>query len=710
MDMKEASETVGRMLDEYVFEAKEIESYLRSRGIVRYKSDMVRIMLAAAERRAQFIDLVSRNLLACASRTDEFFELVAVLPEWRGCELEPLRLLYGRDPQTALWLIRRLEATDQDTSIPLSWLYTGAGEKEPGMLLEMIGKRLSPAQKTAWMTAADILYAGQRLPPEAEDFVIHLSKSRTTAVQKCAISFMLGRAQESRRIRDRLCRIAKNGSDEARAALANVHPLKRSGDEFLLKILGLCSKTKNASVRESIALSLVSCAPDHPLECVKILRQWRQDPWFRHRVGRLLEEVGKGDLGKIRRFMESWIRDARGSKTDAGTLPDVLSCVYRKDEMQLMELLEDAGCEDEATQILVVDVLCEFLSGGYKKDRRSVEFCRRAEMVILEIARRRGTNVWPDPELNPFMRVQNLIRQARFPIKTSIADARNNLKRFENLGRIMRPGTLEKMIREVHTLAVWLSNAEPDPEGGAGDRGRPGAMHQEISRAWVSDIDASLRMFGDGQGMSRIRRGLVSRTEFFDALSELTVAARLKKKFPTTLQPRVGSNVLDIESEVGGSRVFFEVFRPKRDIRLPYISGAHTLANAIRPKMAKKIDVQIKSALGSGVPVVLVIDRTDAREIDESDIDASLFGTECFAVPLGEGGAAGPPRPGRKKDSLYDLTAGAGVISAVLLVHMECDHGSKVGIGGKLFRAPNPAVPLNDGAACAIEGALFGAA
>lgn len=706
MDMEEASKTVGQMLDEHVFEARAIESYLRSRGIVRSKSAMVKIMLAMAERRAPFVHFVSRNLLACASRTDEFLKLVAGLSEWRGSELGPLRRLYGRDPQTALWLIRKLEAANQDQPIPLSWLYTGVGEKEPDRLLGMMGKRLSPAQKTAWMTAVDIMYEKQTLPSEAADFVVHLSRSRTTKVQKCAIYVMLARAQESERIRDRLCCIARNGSDEARASLANVDRLGRPGDRFLFKILRLCSKTQNADVRESISMALASYAHEHPLECIKIVRRWSGDLEFCYRLDFLLAAIGKGGPDKLRRFMESWIRDARGSKADA--LPRILSCVYRENEMRLVELLEAVGHKTAHTLLLAI--LETFFSDGYAKDHRSDDFCKRTETVVLEIAKQRGTNARPNLELNPFMRVLDLIKQTKHPINASVADAQNNLKRFKNLSRIIEPNRLEEMIRDGHTLAVWLSHAAPDPqmEGSAVDPGKPGTAtrRQDVSRAWVSEIDAALRAFGDGQGTSRIRRGLVSKAEFFDTLAELVVAAKLEKKFPVALQPRVGNNTLDVESTVGGSRVLFEVFRPKEDIRLSYVRTTHELSNAIRAKMVKKIDGQIKSALGAGVPVVLVIDCTDAREIDDRDIADSLFGTECFTVPFGKDGAAGRPRPGRKKDSVHDQTSNAGAISAVLRVEMDCDE-TEIRISGSMFRAPRPAVPLDDGTADAIGGALF---
>ena len=91
--------------------------------------------------------------------------------------------------------------------------------------------------------------------------------------------------------------------------------------------------------------------------------------------------------------------------------------------------------------------------------------------------------------------------------------------------------------------------------------------------------------------------------------------------------------------------------------------------------------------------MVLVIDSTDAREIVDADIDDALFGTEYFAMPFGEGGAAGQPRPARKKDSVYDRTAGAGAISAVLLVEMGCGRGSKIEIGGKAVPRAKPGSP-----------------
>lgn len=345
MDKEEASETVRQMLAEYIFGSKKIEAHLASKGI-RSKSDMTRIMLAMAERRASVVGFVQDHLADCALQTDEFLRLVVSIHKWRPCELWPLSRLYPRDPQTSSWLIQRLEAMGQDASPPLSYLYVGVGEKEPDRLLHMMDENMSPVQKTAWVTAVDILYAKQKIPPEVGDFVIRLSRSRTIAVQQCAISFMLGRTKESKRIRDRLCRIAENGSEEARAAVANIHPTKRLDDEFRLKMLGLCSKTGDVQIQDSIAGSLAPCAPEHPLECMEIVRRWSEDPSSRYRFGYLLEAVRQGDLDKIQRFMESWIRDARNTETGTGALPCILSRVYWEDEMRLVNLLETAGCED----------------------------------------------------------------------------------------------------------------------------------------------------------------------------------------------------------------------------------------------------------------------------------------------------------------------------------------------------------------------------
>lgn len=710
MDKEEASETVRQMLAKHIFGSKAIEAHLASKGI-RSKSDMTRIMLAMVEQRAQVVNFVKDHFVDCALQTDEFLRLVVGIHKWHPQDLWPLSQLYPRDPQTSSWLIQRLEAMSQDASPSLSYLYVGMGEKEPERLLRMMDERMSPTQETAWMTAVDILYAKQKIPPGVDDFVIRLSRSSTTAVQQCAISVMLGRTQESKRIRDQLCRIAENGSEEARAAVANIHPTKRLDDEFRLKILGLCSNTENVQIRDSIAWSLVPCAPEYPLECMKIVRRWSEHTSSCYEFGHLLEAVRKGDLDRIRRFMESWIREAKNPKTGIWALPCILSHVYWEDEMQLVNLLETAGCKDKTTQILALAVLKTFLSKGYENVRRSDEFFEYAEKIVLGISKQLGINARPNPELGIFMRLLDLIEQIEYPKKKDIANARNNLKRLKHLDRIVGKGKLEKMIRDEHPLAVRLSTAlpEPDPESRQGNGGHPKekprrTYQQARAYTMLSKIDSALELFGNSEGTSRMRKGLVSKTEFFDTVAELMVATRLNK-FPVTLQPRVGNHRLDVESTICGSRIFFEVFRPKQDLKLRYVEKAHSVNNAIRDKIVKKIDGQIGDAADTGCPVVLVIDGSDAWEITDSDIVDSLSGTEFWTQAFYEDGAVGPLKHHRAQDSIHKAS-NARVISAVLFVNIDYDR-SEMNISGRLFRASDAAVPLDDRKADAIKKAIL---
>lgn len=701
----EAIQIVDQIMAERIFEIAKIESYLESKGI-RTRSDMVRIMQAMAERKAPFVGFIEGRLLDCASKTDGFFRLLMALSGWRGWELEPLQLLYERDPPTASWLIRRLECADQSASIPLGYLYIGVGRKKIGKLLDIAGKRMSPVQKTAWVTAIDIVCGKRKVPSTAEKFIIGLSRSRTPEVKRCAMYFMLGRMEESGKMQRRLFALAKNGGDEYRSGIANIPRLRTRDKKIPIKLLELCSRTRNTALRDSIVLSLSLCAPECPLECIKILKRWSKSPsFFGSRSDHLLQEIGKGGPGKIRRFMVSWIRGAR-NPTDVIVLPYVISHVYQNDEAELAELLEAAGYGGKRAGILVLAILKSFLNEGHGNVRRSDKFCEYAKNAVLYIAKQRGTNARPDPGLGAFMGVLDLIKQIEHPKNANIDDALNSLKRFKNISRIIGTEKLEEMVLNVHRLAVWLSDARDPKIPQGAELGKPAKRAQDCACAWLSEIDGALSQFG---GSKRIKTGLANDAEFPDTLAELIVAARLGKKFPVTLQPRVGGKVLDAESVIYGSRVLFEVFRPKGDVRLRYIEAAHAMGNVILDKMAKKIDGQVKHARSAGCPVVLVIDNSEAWEIDGRDIVNSLLGTESAMVPFCEGGIAGPPRLVRAKDSIYDKTPGARVISAVLLVDMHCDEtGAGIKMGGEMFRAPNPLVPLDGRVEEAVKNAILG--
>ena len=741
MDEPEAAKIIAEIEKRRMFDADEITSYLNSK-YVESKSDMAKILRIAVVRRSTFWTIVYDCILGCASNTEEFYELVADLSKdgrILDC-LEPLKELHAKDPETAAWLVERLEKSDcESVGVPLAYLYGGIGQSEPATFLGMMDKIRSDTQKVAYLSAIQFVYPNGNAPSRLADYVVTLSASCTPEIRRAAISCMSGDLIGFKIARDQLRRLAETG-DGYKAAIARIPPrVIKQHKKFALELLEPCSKTENTEIQKDVADSLALCAPEHPLECIVVVKRWlkgmeplydridhvREEmekgkmdrmPWPKDAVllcghiDHLLEEIGKGDLAKIRQFVGSWIRDAKDSKIDMVVLPYKLAVLYQKNETELVNLLDAVDCTEKRAKILTLSILKRFLDEGYPDTHRSEEFFEYAEKTVLGISEQLRIDARPNGELCKFMRLLDLIRQIERPEYTNIDDARNNLKRFKHLDRIVRTKELEKMIHDKHPLAVLLSMASPEPERRQGSgqdlKSARHARQQGCAYAMASNIDASLELFGDDKGTSRIRKGLASKTEFLDTVTELVVAARLKERFSVTLQPRVGDHVLDMEAAVCGASVFFEVFRPKEDIRLKYVEKTHGMGNEIRNKIVKKIDRQIKDALCTGCSVVLVIDCSDAWEIRDSDIVDSLFGAEVMKLRFENGVSAGPARPGRAKDSIYDKTPNARVISAVLLIRTSCDD-MKMKISGGLFRAPNPAVPLDGKTEDAIKKSVF---
>ena len=739
MNEAEAVRFIAEIQENGMREADEIKSYLYSK-MAEPESGMVQILQIAVARAALPWEIVRGCMLDCAAKTDEFFGLIVEACEYYETPecLELLKELYAKDPETAIWLIERLEKSDGDAMDALARLYGAMGQSEPDKFLGVMDKPLSDAQKMAYVGAIQLAYPDGKAPARLVGYVVSLSASRTPEIREAAIRCMLRALLGSKRARDHLRRLAEN-EDNDKISIAEIprHAIMKH-KKFALELLKLCSETEDPEIRRVVAGGLAACAPEYTLECAVIAKRWLKSmeplqdrfdhdleemvkgrldkQWSRDAVPLygpidiLLKGIGECRLDKIRQFMASWIRDAETSRFERVRVPYAVAVIYQKNETEIIKLLEAIDRREARSSILVLSILKRFLNEGYKNASRSDAFYTYAEKVVPDIAKQFGINLRPTQGLGRFMQLLDFIRQIECPKNVNAKDVLNSLKRFKNLSRIIRK-KLENMIRDEHPLAVLLSSASPDPKIQKDpNHSTRRARQQGCAYAAVSEIDASLELLKDCERISRMRDGLTSGTEFFGTFAELVVAARLKKKFPVTLQPPVGKHKLDIEAEIGGSSVLFEVFRPNMNTRLEYVEKMHGVRNTIRCQIVKKIREQIKHARGTGCPVVLVVDGSDALEINGWNIVDSLFGTKVLKTRFNKGVAVGPARPGRAKDSIYDRTPDARVISAVMLVRTCCNGDMKMEISGELFRAPDPAVPLDARTEDAIKKAVLGAA
>lgn len=732
----EAVKIINEVQDKRIFKSDEVKLYLDSRDLVKSKEDMIQIIRAVIEQGAWFSEFVASQLLGCSSKSEKYYSLIVDVAKdpQTSHHLTPLIELYEKDPEMAAWLIEKLEKVkDESVAVPLGYLYGGTGREEPNKLFGMIDQKLTTAQKIAYTIAINVVSVKVKIPKRVTDFVISLSKSDEVSIRRSAISPMSWCLISVPKVQKQLISLAKEGDDKTKLTVANfVFSQHKRHKDLVFNILKECSKTKNDGVRREVSICLASYAPEYPLECMKITKKWSKDKEFLYGSYEnwFLEEIGKGKLGKVHEFMKSWIRNEQDPNMKIIGLPHILARVYQADDKRLIKLLRTVDYKNKTMSILIRSTLKKFLAEGYKSTRRSDEFYKGSEKILLQIAKHRKIDVKPDPQWkNPLIRTLAMIREIETKKKNpSIKDAKKNLKNFKNLVRILEKEKLEKIIcdQSSHPLVSVLSRAfvpklvvdkklkEIEEEKLPWKKQvRIDSLRGEYYPfAILADIDASLSLFKDtDQGMQRVQRGLLEESEFFETLIELNVSARLKKKYPVTLQPPIGEkNVLDIQSLIENKEILFEIFKPKGDIRLEYVETVHGVANVIRDKIIKKIDEQIKHALDSKLPVILVIDKSDAHEIDDLQIIDSLFGTMQITMQFDkESKKVVGDYPSRAQDSIYHKSKNAHVLSAIMLVRRYYDHTDmKVKIAGEIFHAPKPLMPLEEKTAEAIKKAVFG--
>ena len=738
MEVDEAVRIVKEIQEKRIFKVGEVKSYLNSNNLVKSKEDMMQIIHAVVNQNALFPEFVQGQLADCASESDEYYNLIVALAKnpQNSYSLVSLIELYKKDDKIALWLINKLnQLDDESVAVPLGYLYGGMGKEEPDKLFCMINQKLTPTQKIAYSIAINVASVETSIPRKIIDFIISLSESDVTSIRRSAINSLSWALISIPKVQKHLLNLAKNGDGQTKLILVGyVFPNYRKKKDFVFSILKECSKTRDNQVRKEVSICLASFASEYPLDCIKITKRWSKDSKFLYgsHENWFLEEIGKGKLDKIYKFMESWVHNEKDINIKIIALPHIMARVYQADDKRLIKLLKTIDYKNKTMDILIRSTLKKFLSEAYGNVRPSPEFYKECEKILLQIAKHRKLNVKPDPQwTNPLIRTLAMIREIETKKKNpSVKDAKKNLKHFKNLVRVLKKNKLEKIIcdQSSHQLVNFLSRAfvsksvvnkklkeiENEKFPWKKQVRIDSLIGEYYPFAILADMDASLSLFKDNdQGMQRIKRGLLEENEFFETLTELNISARLKKKYPVTLQPPIGKkNVLDIQALIENKEVLFEIFKPKGDIRLEYVETVHGIANVIRDKIVKKIDEQIKYALDSKLPVVLIIDKTDAHEIDDLQIIDTLFGTMQITMRFDKKSKKVVDEfPSRATDSIYRKSKNAHVLSAVMLVRRYYDHTDmKVKLSGELFPAPRPAIPLGKKSGEVIKKAVFGTA
>ncbi|MEM3063005.1 MAG: hypothetical protein QW303_05635, partial [Nitrososphaerota archaeon] len=228
--------------------------------------------------------------------------------------------------------------------------------------------------------------------------------------------------------------------------------------------------------------------------------------------------------------------------------------------------------------------------------------------------------------------------------------------------------------------------------------------------AYLSEIESALSLFSPAeQGMSSIRNGLLDEELFYDTLPELSLAARLKKKgYAVLLQPPVGQHKLDMKVTISKD-LLIEVYSPHEDIRLKYVRKAHGMDNTAKKAVLKKLQGQIADAANQKLPIVLVIDQSNSRDVTEIEIADILFGTFTWNLVFdNQKHEVVKEYASRKQDSISDIHPAGKAVSAIILLKRDMDDSDlKIKLYGKIFVNPHASIPLDQPTIQALEAAIF---
>lgn len=732
MEKSDADRIVNTINEKRLFKTEDISQYVKSTGLVHSKEDMVQILTSMVEKDPFYNFFLQEQLVECAMASDKYMRLIIKIAEkdTTVMALSQLIRLFGTNRDVCKFLYDKIKNIQgEPIALARGYLLGGIGQIEPKNLFDIINSHgnSSTEDKIAHALALRITVEKQKIPRSLVNLVISFSESDHRRLRQIAIDTMLWYLSSIKKVEVKLKQLTRN--DEAAMMICNtLGPIAKQNKEFMMNLLMLCSKTSNSNVKRAMTTPLGILAPEFPLECLKIAKRWAGTPIFQSLYHDwYIGEIGKADTSKVREFLLHWIRKETRLIIKRFSLPYIVCEIYKNKEQELIDLIKSIDYRQKSKSDIIVQILDKFLSSGYGETRRTDAFVDECNNLLVKIATEHGIDTDPDPSLqSPFMKALALAdaieNKERRPDEKTV---RKNLKLFPKLVSFLGQRNIEKIIKNPHPLISIITRVNTSEEilqriidkiNSEKDILRKGFLLRALTTrfypaSFLHEIEASLSLFDSNEhGMPRIRSGLLNKNEFFDTVAELSMAARLKKKYRVTLQPPFGKNKLDMQVTINGKDHLVEVYAPDTDIRLKYVKKAHYMGNKIKEEILKKLEKQIKSVASQNLPMILVIDRSRAMDLDEIEITDALFGSYVWTLVFdNQTGQTIQEYPSRKNDSISEMSPYGKIISAIIVLKRDMDDNDlKVKLYGKIFLNPQATIRLGDATVKTLEEAIFG--
>ena len=515
-----------------------------------------------------------------------------------------------------------------------------------------------------------------------------------------------------------LMKMAELGTPEIRSAIARyLMPYHLSDPGVEMKLIELCSYEGQGYVLEELVYPLAQRGKQFPEESLAIVHRWiKEDKYFKIRlIDWLLEEIGKGDLVKCIRIVESWI----GKESEEGFLffiPIVLREMCKSNYLELLNFLENWQEKDDKFLRMTLKTMREVLTFACEK-RDYGPLVDKCFSLLQSVAQRKGVDYTgvikgeTDRIFQCFLIVEELeLERPTFDYRA----IQKNIKKYLRLKEFLGEKWLKEMERrnnKTHPLLTYLSHSKLDYEEIERqiqllrEETEPFRRYFRASlirnilhyEAFLRHLDGLLEKISPlEKGASNLKDGLRNENEFWQTVSEIEIVGALRERYKVEIEPEVNGKHLDLKVWLDHKEILIEVINPDKFKPLRFLTSAVLVPNRAREKIYDEFKRHLEPIKDKiNLPVIIVLD-VGRSEIDHRFVEDYLKGTTQFTVVLRKDtGEQVGTYPSRAQDSMSHLQPSMNLISAAICYRTSLGNDGRLHFEVWIIENDNAAWPLD---------------
>ena len=612
----------------------------------------------------------------------------------------------------------------------------GMGRTDPKQLFRLITQK--KIVKLVLVEAVRDTSFKHEIPNNITSIILSYTSSKNDYLKFDAIHLLVNRFPKNPKIFKKIIQLAKTDDKTKDLVAKSSASISRDYPDNALLLLQQCAKTDDENlVLNSISAYLGFITVHYPMECLVILKNWMEkfgNVIAGQNINFIAEQIGKSkkiDFNDIEKFLLKWIntlcmQNKPENKILESALPNLIDQIYNAKKSFLFTLIEKINYKQKKKKDVIVRIIETFFSNSYGQISKQLN--ADCQDLLEKIAKYYDFDTAIENNLpSPTMETLALVRNIRLSKKSiDPISTKRNLDQFPNIIKFLEKNKLYNLIdkQKNHPLVLLLSRSKITKKASrqivkmiekiddVNYKNRLvhvfiGKHHSQIILADLDQILSDIKP----EGAKEIR-SLLLNEGFFEALMQLEIYSKFKKKYEVILEPKLKQKKGDLLVKIEERDYYFEIYQPKSPQRheLKYVNTAH-LANGekIKSKIIHKFEDQLADTIHLKSPVILVIDNQHVSTTNLEMMDL-LNGTLKFVMTVNNREQEIKPTfyARRGNDSFNEQIENGNLLSAAILLNRDIDRSNlKVRLQGDVYENPGAKFPIDERILKKIEDSLF---